>query len=404
VHDKAKHACHASRFGPYVCRFNATRGRCTRDESPAGLCGSDSHLRVWDSGKVPGTRSAMPSLRIDPVPSVAFIHIPKTGGSVIESTARRQANISWGLRYHTTHAIDTPLFVKGVGPRVCDELDSFNAHSHHLSKRVNARHCCSWWHTPPSFLLPMDPRPYFFAPWRFCVLREPILRLISQFKHERYNDCLNDDKWWKATGDSDGNLPTDVVERHLLAMRQCSSYAHQLSCSTRFLQWVQHAAGTVRSRPYAQDCHLLPQSAFVEARPTRALDPRLNSEGPRAFSEGHGRSWDSEEPRAFTNANASAPAGACNLVLKFERLHEEFDWLVRWARLRPSSRTGSASVGSTTPPIALPPRPKQIEHPTCTEAHARSLLMKNGSSRAAAWALAGKDYEALGPMMGWAFE
>jgi hypothetical protein len=41
------------------------------------------------------------------------------------------------------------------------------------------KRCCSWWHIPPRFM--RDWRPYFLAPTRFCAVRNPYARVLSEY-------------------------------------------------------------------------------------------------------------------------------------------------------------------------------------------------------------------------------
>ena len=55
--------------------------------------------------------------------------------------------------------------------------------------------CCSWWHVPPAWQPPDDPRPYYReARHRFCVVRDPLARLFSHFvwMKMRRNDVVSD--------------------------------------------------------------------------------------------------------------------------------------------------------------------------------------------------------------------
>ncbi|KAJ8600456.1 hypothetical protein CTAYLR_001451 [Chrysophaeum taylorii] len=76
---------------------------------------------------------------------LVFLHIPKTAGKSIEVL---------------------------TGP----ELNLEHVEKHHLRSH---KRCFSWWHTPPRFVTP--------NPWRnrtvFCVVRDPLARTLSEFKH-----------------------------------------------------------------------------------------------------------------------------------------------------------------------------------------------------------------------------
>ena len=99
---------------------------------------------------------------------VVLIHIPKTGGTSIEKAGLKSRDrLLWGLQY------DNPRF-----RRRRRDLPTLNS-SIPICKGNFGKRCCSWWHVPPRYLL--DWRPYFGAPTRFCVVRNPYARVLSEY-------------------------------------------------------------------------------------------------------------------------------------------------------------------------------------------------------------------------------
>ena len=83
-----------------------------------------------------------------------FVHIPKTGGSTISESGYEQFGIQWGNR-------DPRL--KGL--------------------RLKRKLPISGWHMPPNILHTYAPNVYIKP--RFCVVRDPYSRIISEYEYEK---------------------------------------------------------------------------------------------------------------------------------------------------------------------------------------------------------------------------
>ena len=185
--------------------------------------------------------------------SLAFLHIPKTAGSTIETLA----GTGWTKLRCGRHE-------EGI---------------------VWKRDRCDSWHTPPRDIVPRErlyPRSR-----TFCIVRDPIDRLLSEFKFEYRTS---------ATKMNDTRKARNWIRRkaaNIAARRRNNS--------------------ALSSRPEGSGiCHFLPQSWFV---------------------------WD------------EAGACTCTFVLRFERLEQEFDELMRAFGLR--HRLASAQVISHHLPSML---------------------------------------------------
>ena len=203
--------------------------------------------------------------------NVSFIHIPKTGGESIFHSALR-AEIYWSRIY------DYPRFrglsqvnVQSDGPDVCSN-GSWN------------RGCCSWFHIPGSYL--HDPRGYLQAPLRFCVLRDPIDRMVSEF-------------YWQ----------------HKQSSQECCDGGHACEAFNvnAFNLQIMKMINASNQKPYAFDCHLLPQAAFVSTSFVFASDIS------HSIREKH-----------LSNDQL------CNVVLRTERLEEDFELLMLYLGLNVS--------------------------------------------------------------------
>jgi len=110
-----------------------------------------------------------------------FIHIPKTGGTAIESIAKN-ANITWGICHFARPEFVFKVSDGTVSCAPANERDVKNWEKLHFWKEKGV----SWWHTPPAhvsrFYDGSDP----FAGDdvdMFAVVRNPYTRMISEYKH-----------------------------------------------------------------------------------------------------------------------------------------------------------------------------------------------------------------------------
>lgn len=136
-----------------------------------------------------------------------FLHIPKTGGTSVEAAG----NSPWGFN-------DRSLTCKDLG------VGCLNGKNTPVDQRWRCCHLpdgsqCSVWHVPPHVddLLEQS----YAGCETFCVVREPVARFRSQHSYKNGE------------------------------------------CSTGALKWaVDKKMRQVQNKPYADDCHLIPQVDF----------------------------------------------------------------------------------------------------------------------------------------------
>jgi hypothetical protein len=111
---------------------------------------------------------------IKPSRRLEFVHIPKTGGTAIESEAARH-NITWSICHF---GIPQNVRIISLNETVC--------HQHALKHPWPGKrkyHNCPWWHIPPQYFELHEVNPYAGADL-FCVVRNPYDRLISEYFYE----------------------------------------------------------------------------------------------------------------------------------------------------------------------------------------------------------------------------
>ena len=183
---------------------------------------------------------------------MSFIHTPKSAGNEIERLAKRAAGLHWGQLYElprweraktagaavpavsTTLNVTTPRAPRKAGRRKAQQPGGGRA-PRGVCLRGNTDQCCSWWHIPPKLL--NDSRPYFAAPIRFCVVRNPYSRVLSEYG---YQTGAN-----KPRKSSCPDGPEGRATRDSWILRSLAQYARG-----------EYAKGRA-------DCHMLPQSLFV---------------------------------------------------------------------------------------------------------------------------------------------
>jgi Sulfotransferase family len=134
---------------------------------------------------------------VDKKPSrrLEFVHIPKTGGTVIESEAARH-NISWSICHF---GIRERVIDISMNETVCP-IGSLKF----FWPAVKKYHQCPWWHLPPQYFELHAVNPYAGADL-FAVVRNPYERLLSEYYYfgtyilkkseTRLNDSAELNKW-----------------------------------------------------------------------------------------------------------------------------------------------------------------------------------------------------------------
>ena len=248
-------------------------------------------------------------------PAIAFIHIPRTGGTAIEQAGSRAGQHGlWSRSYALSQ------WAKG---QLVEAMPGQPLQSCRLQMRRKKwprvmwnDTCCSWWHLPMQALLPAA---YYAAPVRFCVVRDPFTRLFSAYELTH--------GWVNYVN---GSTLCKDIETHRVRGELAS-----------FRAWVEASAARVRDKAAwaRHDCHLLPQRTYLAATFFN-LSSLL-----------------SMRRQAATAALRSTGPG-CNVVLRFEQLAREFNNLMKWAglesvRLRPRVPRVSGSRGDCLSPAGV---------------------------------------------------
>lgn len=148
--------------------------------------------------------AAMPLFRINGK-VIHFVHIPKTGGASIEAFCR-----SLG---------DAAMLAGGRGMLPC-----------------SPQHMHAQLHTP----LGLDA----IADWSFAIVRDPLARLLSEYRFRRRQaELLEAHPDYRLADVEPNDLPSGA--------------------RATFDAWVAHVADRYRRDPFVLDNHLRPQAAFV---------------------------------------------------------------------------------------------------------------------------------------------
>ena len=228
--------------------------------------------RAWGSGpeaegagsrpdEVYGPGEAYPEMGA----AAALVHIPKTGGSALESAAAK-AGILWGARY------DERRFRLHSDPGKIAAVPDFDGEAPFYSRAENfkacswcwGRRCCSWQHIPPAWIQSDGVHPeYLNAERQLCIVRNPFSRAVSQ---HAYMAGLENDRH------GDGVC-------HNVRPKNLNRYIW------RAVKRVKKGA------VYHEDCHWVPQWEYVKTCTDIVHYERLEEELPLALQrledEGH---------------------------------------------------------------------------------------------------------------------
>eukprot|EP00040_Diaphanoeca_grandis_P026648 m.149615 g.149615 ORF g.149615 m.149615 type:complete len:824 (+) comp30671_c0_seq1:178-2649(+) len=221
--------------------------------------------------------------------NLSFVHIPKSAGTTLESIGRKMG-IVWGhdydeKRWNMIKAINATDPAKALAfPSVSSTHPDINT----CRTGCYCKKGCCWWHIPPRYL--QDWRPYYSAPLKFCVVRNPFGRMLSQYSYSGVWQCPN---------------TTELLDKRDEYIRS---------------NILRYRDDNFKSQA---DCHFIPQHEFVSSHigadwmnqmwdtPLAPSDALSHILGPSsALSEEDGRS--------------------CNIVLRFEHLADDLDALSTW--------------------------------------------------------------------------
>ena len=165
---------------------------------------------------------------------LSFVHIPKAAGSFVTNVAYMQAGLLWGVHYcrHLAWPSRTLEGTKGKRPAICRWGEIC------FIERSDG---CDLWHVPPRWVPWDDPRPQSRAPFRACIVRDPLMRLLSEYT---YRLSQNDPSALQSVLRHIHHHPDEDTPG-------CATLARG------FLDFYASAKATIA--PFAYDCHLVPQ-------------------------------------------------------------------------------------------------------------------------------------------------
>eukprot|EP00039_Didymoeca_costata_P006850 m.94006 g.94006 ORF g.94006 m.94006 type:complete len:403 (+) comp13424_c0_seq4:2751-3959(+) len=230
--------------------------------------------------------------------NVTFLHIPKTAGTYIEHLAKVNS-LSLGSNYdHLRWDLLRRLKKEPSFRQKYQELQVLT--NLNISKKFPEKQvctygwgdrCCSWWHIPPKQL--QDWRPYFLAPIRFCVVRHPLSRALSEYAYRT--------QYKKRGGLGCPETKEELLSREMWIIERVKAYAKGNLAGER------------------QDCHWIPQSDYIE--------PNVDSKFITKF-------WNNiNQTDMETFATSHRGTGSCNVVLQYENLSEQLHIFGKWSKI-----------------------------------------------------------------------
>ncbi|KAL3923571.1 MAG: hypothetical protein SGILL_001584 [Bacillariaceae sp.] len=209
-----------------------------------------------------------------------FVHIPKTGGTVIESVAAKQG-IDWTICHFLPSESVAEMSMDIIQ---CPESDG----KQFLQWRyMQPFHGLVWWHVPPSYFfnyrdwLPGNP---YVNSDLFAVVRDPYSRLISEYYYQQS---------WLVSPEQKAQTQ-DVKYFNQWIKTKLELYSH-FSCDRTAKRELFKKSNATKSY-LSFDGHLISQYDYI---------------------------YDNSAP-----TNASPPKKIVKHVLRFESLHQDFEALV----------------------------------------------------------------------------
>jgi hypothetical protein len=234
-----------------------------------------------------------------------FVHIPKTGGTVIERVAAKHG-VRWAICHFMTPEAAVKTRIKNKDVFHCPATSSSPSSSSYDEKRqqqldwmdVPKFHHLVWWHLPPSYffeyrggLLP-DHNPYQGDVDLFAVVRDPYDRLFSEYYYHQTYVASNH----KRTQTQD--------VRYMNAWVSSSLKDYMNVHCTKSAKWDLSSNGTATRAYLRKTGHFIPQYEYI-----------YNTIGSRSRS-----ATSSQVAASDYTPTSSPPQRVVQHVLKFETL------------------------------------------------------------------------------------